>query len=168
MSIPSAEMARPCPQLGESPSHYKQEGDSPVPVPVPGGGTPGRSTGVEECGGGGLGRGTGGGGSAVPPREKRGHGVVRERGDSGRKESRDPVIGQRGHPPEERGREYRGRYRGRGLGVTFQDNLPPGSLQRLDGLIVGGISEIDAVNGENSVAQPESPAPFRRQPGEDP
>lgn len=71
---------------------------------------------------------------------------------------------------EEGGREYRGTRTEdgeEGLAGTFKDDLPAGSLQRLDGLIVGGIPEIDAVNGEDGVAQTERPAPFRRQPRED-
>lgn len=60
---------------------------------------------------------------------------------------------QQGGRQESTGGPYRGvGGRGRGLGVTFKDDLSPGSLQRLHSLIVGGIAEIDAVNSEDGVA----------------
>lgn len=80
---------------------------------------------------------------------------VRQSGDSGREGWWEPVTAgelQGGGKESTRG-PYRGLGgRGRGLGVTFKDDLPPGSLQRLHSLIVGGIAEIDAVNSEDGVA----------------
>lgn len=95
-----------------------------------------------------------GAGSGVPYPQKGPKGGPGS-GDSGREVWWEPVTAgehQGGGQESTRG-PYRGfGGRGRGLGVTFKDDLPPGSLQRLHSLIVGGIAEIDAVNSEDGVA----------------
>lgn len=160
------ETACPCPQMGGvsrsapgregtplslSPS---QAGPCQDPVLGLGGGTHAPCPGWGEWG---------------PASRKGPKGGFREPGDSGRGVSGDPVTGRGGAPG--RGKREGGSTGGRDQswcgGVTFEDDLPPGSLQRLDGLVVGGIPEIDAVNGEDGVAQTERPAPLRRQPRED-
>lgn len=118
--------------------------DTPVAVPVPGEPTVGCGFwGYTHCGG----------GSGVPHPEKVPEGVggpvtaVGSCGGSAR------AGEQQGGRQESTGGPYRGvGGRGRGLGVTFKDDLSPGSLQRLHSLIVGGIAEIDAVNSEDGVA----------------